>query len=384
MSVQLPQVMAKPAEVPVLRPLMPLADALLPYLRRIDASRTYTNHGPLLREFEKRVAGLLALPPGGVASASSGTAALAAAILATAGRATAQRPLALMPAFTYVATAMAAEQYGYQPHLADIDAESWMLDPERMAGHPALDRVGVILPVAPFGRPVPQAPWQAFQARTGIPVVIDGAACFGEIVDEPGRYMGSVPLVVSFHATKGFSTGEGGGVFSTDPDFIVRVVRALNFGCYGSRVAQSIGTNGKMSEYHSAVGLAELDGWTRKRRAFQAVADDYRREAARRGLADRVFVTPDIGMSYALVRCRDPIETGCVTQALTDAGVGWRLWYGAGLQQHPYLAAAACDALDATAEIAPTLIGLPMAPDLERAQIAHVVGVVAKAERRCD
>jgi dTDP-4-amino-4,6-dideoxygalactose transaminase len=384
MSVESPPVLQKHADVPVLRPLMPLADALLPYLRRIDASRVYTNHGPLVREFEARIAAILALPAAGVASASSGTAALTAAVLSVAGRATAARPLALIPAYTYVATAMAVEQVGYQPYLADIDATSWMLDPVRLANHPALAQIGVVIPVAPFGRPVPQAPWLDFQGRTGVPVVIDGAACLGEIVESPELYVGTIPLAISFHATKGLSTGEGGGVVSTDTDLALRAVRALNFGCYGSREAQATGMNGKMSEYHAAVGLAELDGWDDKRLAFQAVAESYRRAAAARRLADRVHVTPEIGMPYALYRCRDRIEAEHVQQALEDGGIGWRLWYGTGLQHHAYFADAPRDQLGATAQIAPTLLGLPMAVDLAPAQIAHVIAVLAEAARRFD
>ena len=114
--------------VPVLRPLLPTADRLQPYLRRIDTSRVYTNHGPLVCELERRLAEHFTLPTGSVASASSGTIGLMGAILATAGRATPERPFALMPAFTFVATAVAAEQCGYRPYLADIDAETWMLD----------------------------------------------------------------------------------------------------------------------------------------------------------------------------------------------------------------------------------------------------------------
>jgi hypothetical protein len=59
------------AAIPVLRPLLPDADRLLPYLRRIDANRTYSNFGPLACEFEDRIAALLAQGPGTVVSASS-------------------------------------------------------------------------------------------------------------------------------------------------------------------------------------------------------------------------------------------------------------------------------------------------------------------------
>ena len=60
------------------------------------------------------------LRPGcGVVVTASGWAALKAAIFATAGAATPQRPLALMPSYTFAATAAAAETYGYKPYFLD-------------------------------------------------------------------------------------------------------------------------------------------------------------------------------------------------------------------------------------------------------------------------
>jgi hypothetical protein len=53
-----------PETIPVLRPLLPQADRLLPYLRRIDASRIYTNWGPLASELECRLSGQFGLTDG--------------------------------------------------------------------------------------------------------------------------------------------------------------------------------------------------------------------------------------------------------------------------------------------------------------------------------
>ena len=99
--------------IPVLRPRLPSAEQLLPYLRRIDATRIYTSWGPLALELEERLCRRFSLPVGGVVSASSGTSALTAAILTAAGRAAGRRRLAIVPALTFVATAAAAEACGY-------------------------------------------------------------------------------------------------------------------------------------------------------------------------------------------------------------------------------------------------------------------------------
>lgn len=364
--------------VPALRPLLPRVDRLVPYLSRIDAARIYTNHGPLSTEFERRLESHFGLPRGGLACASSGTAGLIGAILATAGQATAKRPLALMPAFTFVATAVAAERCGYQVCLADIDADTWMLDPERLADHPALGQVGVVLPVAPLGRPVPQEAWLAFRERTGIPIVIDGAASFDRLEETRERYIGAIPVALSFHATKSFGTGEGGAVVSTDVDIMPLVVPALNFGFCTARDSQSASTNGKLSEYHAAVGLAELDGWAEKRAAMMTVIDCYRRCLDEVGLADRFVGAPAVSLSYALFQCSDAAEAERVLAALRRCEIGTRLWYGTGLHRQTHFASLHLhESLSMTEAVAPRIVGLPMAPDLAEPQIKRIVGILA-------
>jgi dTDP-4-amino-4,6-dideoxygalactose transaminase len=367
--------------IPVLRPELPSAERLLPYLRRIDSARIYSNWGPLAGEFERRLAERLGVPTNGFSSASSGTAALVGAILATAGRATPGRPRALIPAFTFVATAAAVELCGYDPYLLDVDANSWMLDPGRVAGHPNLDQVGLVVPVAPFGRPVPQAGWIAFRDSTGIPVVIDGAASFDRLVDGGEEHLGEIPVTLSFHATKCFATGEGGGVASKDTGVVLRAGQALNFGFHMTRDCGLPSTNGKLSEYHAAVGLAEHDGWEKKHGAVRAVAGSYRRRLAEVGLARRLTVTPEVSASYALFSCGDAAEAEHIVAGLASSGVDTRRWYGGGLHHHTHLSAVAREDLSATDRLAPTLIGLPLAPDLDEESVAYVVQALARFSR---
>lgn len=365
--------------VPVYRPRLPGAEQLLPYLRRIDATRVYSNYGPLSLELGSRLAGHLGLPDGGVVCAGSGTAALVAAILATAGRASAERPLAVIPAFSFIATAAAVEMCGFRPYLADVDRDSWMLDAESLANGCDADCIGLVVPIAAFGRPVPQAPWRALRDRTGLPVVIDGAASFVGIASDPHRFLGDIPVAISFHATKAFATGEGGAVAATDPAVVRRAGRAMNFGIDTIRDCRTPSLNGKMSEYHAAVGLAELDGWPDKLAAFARVAGCYRREAAAVGLAERIHAMPDIGGNYVLFRCNSGSEAARVEDGLARAGIDFRRWYGRGLHEQTYYRGCARGSLAATDRVLPLLLGLPVAPDLDDAAVRRIVAALAAA-----
>jgi dTDP-4-amino-4,6-dideoxygalactose transaminase len=203
---------------PVFRPRLPEAERLLPYLRRIDQSRVYSNFGPLALELSQRLGARFGLPAERVITAASGTAALTGAILGAVGRAERVRPIALIPSFTFVATAAAVQACGYEIRFADIDENSFLLEPAQALAHPALDRVGLVIPVGAFGRAVPQSGWRRFRDDTGIGVVIDGAACFESVSAAPGSLLGEIPVALSFHATKSFGSGEGGCVITGGMD----------------------------------------------------------------------------------------------------------------------------------------------------------------------
>src|SRR5205809_1127924 len=112
--------------------------------------------------------------------------------------------------------------------------------------------------------------------------------------------------------------------------------------------------NGKMSEYHAAVGLAELDGWAAKLAGFRAVAEHYRRALAASGLAERLYGAPDIGPSYALFRCRGAAEAERAARGLGDNGIDVRLWYGTGLHHQTYYSFFPYDPLHRTLNSFPT------------------------------
>jgi dTDP-4-amino-4,6-dideoxygalactose transaminase len=365
-------------KIPVLRPKLPDAQSLLPYLLRTDESRIYSNFGPLAVEFQSRLAMLLGVAPESVISASCGTNALIAAILGGAGVPTNSRPYAIIPSFTFVATAIAAERCGFQLYFVDVDPNSWTLDAFKMLEHPILDHAGVIIPVAPFGRPVLQQDWLAFRERSGVPVVIDAGASLSCIIDDSRSFIGSIPTAFSLHATKSFGIGEGGCVISTEGDVIARVSASLNFGFIETRDSAIPSLNGKLSEYHAAVGLALLSCWKEKWATVSRVVRCYRDEFGRHGLSERFFSLPQIDGSYALFLCGTGKEAGQIMSALERDCIDFRLWYGAGVHRHThFLNAARDDHLPVTERLGCTLIGLPMAPDLQLADIARVAAVVS-------
>jgi dTDP-4-amino-4,6-dideoxygalactose transaminase len=368
--------MSEPEHVPVCRPELPSAEAIATYIRQIDACRQYTNRGPLVIELEARLARALERAPHAVLASATGTAALEVAILATAGLARPERPLALLPAFTFAATALAVERCGYAPWFVDIDPGTWMLDPGALARHPMIGRAGLIVPVAPYGMAPDMTAWEELMSRTGLQVVVDAAAAFEAVMDAPALISASVPMMLSFHATKTFSTGEGGAILWDNPAGQERATQVANFGFLRSRECRVAGTNAKLSEYHAAVGLAMWDDFTARRAAYARVSGAYAQGVAEnRGgpLGGRLHLPPRISSAYALFEADSPAQFSASETALHAALIETRRWYETGLHTQPHFAGAGADPLPVTEDLGGRLIGLPMSHDLSGADIALIL-----------
>jgi dTDP-4-amino-4,6-dideoxygalactose transaminase len=351
--------------IPIMRPKLPAAERLAPYLRAIDSSRVYSNFGPLLHLLEKRLAARCNLPVEGVTTVANATLGLT---LALAAQGAPPGTLCVMPAWTFIASAHAAVMAGLIPYFVDVDADTWAVDwssiEDVIANAPA--PVGAVMPVVPFGRPIDVAAWDRFQSRTGIPVVIDAAAGIDAITP------GSVPAVVSLHATKVLGVGEGGFVISTDSS-IVRDIRARsNFGFFGSREAAMPAANAKLSEYHAAVGLAALDEWTEVRREWIALAQDYRRALRH---SNRTRFQEGFGQTWITSTCVVSLvglKAAQVENMLVQSGIETRRWWGAGAHKHPATARFPRSSLPVTDALANGTIALPFFRDLRVSEIEQV------------
>jgi len=209
--------------------------------------------------------------------------------------------------------------------------------------------------------------------------VIDAAASFAFVSTKSKEYLGKIPVALSFHATKSFAIGEGGCVIWCNPDSEVRITRAINFGCFNSRQCMSSSFNGKMSEYHAAIGLAELDDWPNKLFKLRSVTQLYKKAERNFKLEGRLFVYPNSDFNYPLFFSRSLKESRRLQKVLAKEGIGFRLWYGGGIREHPYFRRAAGDRLTICKDLALRLIGLPMAIDLTYQQVCRIIGAVGKS-----
>jgi dTDP-4-amino-4,6-dideoxygalactose transaminase len=372
----LPRAMASqsraPSRLPVLRPRLPSAADLAPYLAEIDQRRWYSNSGPLVTRLEEQLSRHLGFSGHGVVTTANATLGLTAALMA---RRVPAGSVCIVPSWTFVATPHAARAAGLIPWFIDVDRRTWALNPDHVTD--ALKRiprpVSSLIVVSPFGAPIDVQAWEHFEDRTGIAVIVDAAAAFDT------TRLSHLPFVVSLHATKILGAGEGGFIASTDSQFLERARAICNFGFQGSRHAMLAALNAKMSEYHAAVALASLAAWRETRQRHVRITDWYRRGVAHR---DGVSLQPNYGHGWVSGTTSVLLPRGARERVLADltlSGIETRQWWGEGCHHQPAFMDCPRSALPVTEELGSRVIGLPHFPDMQKRDVDAVLDSLSEA-----
>ena len=224
------------------------------FLERVEKildRRWLSNNGPVLQEFEAKVAAYLGVKH--CVAMCNGTIALEIAI-----RALELKGEVIIPSYTFIATAHALHWQGITPVFADIDPTTHNLDPlsVRSAITP---RTSGIIGVHLWGRGAPHAELESIAEEHNLRLFYDAAHAFGCTFG--GTMIGNFGEceVLSFHATKFFNTFEGGAVVTNNDELAEKMRLMRNFGFSGYDNVIHPGTNGKMVEICAAMGLTNLD-----------------------------------------------------------------------------------------------------------------------------
>ena len=234
------------------RPNIGDREAFLQRVNQILDNQWLTNNGPMVQEFEQRIAARLGVKH--CIAMCNGTIALEIAI-----RALGLHGEVIIPSWTFIATAHALHWQGITPVFADIDPVTHNLDPAAVR-RMITPRTSGIIGVHVWGRAAPIDELQAIADEHGLKLLFDAAHAFGS--SYKGQTIGRFGTceVLSFHATKSFNTFEGGAVVTNDDELAEAMRLMRNFGFSGYDNVIHPGTNGKMIEVCAAMGLTNLDG----------------------------------------------------------------------------------------------------------------------------
>lgn len=244
--------MSKPQNDPVYVTMPSLAplEEYMDILKGVWQRGILTHNGPLVQQFEKDFLKLYGIK--NMVSVSNGTIAIQMAI-----RALGLKGEIITTPFTWVATISAIIWEYCTPVFADIDPDTLNIDPAAIEAK-INDRTCAIMPVHVFGNACDCTAIEKIAKQNNIKVIYDAAHAVG--VNHHGKPLleyGDISAT-SFHATKLLNTAEGGGCITTNDEWHEKLKRIRFFGHDDAKNITDDGFNGKMTEVHAALGLANL------------------------------------------------------------------------------------------------------------------------------
>lgn len=277
----------------------------------------------------------------------------------------------IVPSFTFAATANAVALTGATPVFADIEPDSYCLDPQDVRAR-VTERTRGIMPVHLYGHAADVAGLRAVADDHGLALFEDAAQAHGAGRD--GHLVGTFGdfAMFSLYPTKNMTSGEGGMVAAATPE-VARTLRLLrNQGMERQYENEIVGFNARMTNLHAAIGrvqLRKLAGWTQQRRANAAYLD-----AHLEGVAAPT-VAPDSVHVYHQYTVRVPGDRDAFAAALREEyAVGCGVYYP--IPNHRLPSFGLEVDLPETERAAREVLSLPVHPSLSERDLDRIVTAV--------
>ncbi|MBR8535746.1 DegT/DnrJ/EryC1/StrS family aminotransferase [Carboxylicivirga sediminis] len=355
--------------IPVTKPFLPPKNEYDQLIDQIWQRNWLTNNGPLVNELELKLKANLNLEH--LLFTTNGTIALQMAI-----KALDLKGEIITTPFSYVATTSSIVWEGCTPVFADIVSERLTIDPTKIEALIS-EKTSAILATHVYGIPCHVEEIEAIAKKNGLKVVYDAAHAFGTSYKGQSLLSYGDISTLSTHATKLFHTIEGGAVIANDPALLKRLAYLRNFGHDGADRFNGVGINGKNSEFHAAMGLANLpyiDNIIEKRKEDSAQYDAWLLD---KGLM-RPAIPADTLYNYSYYPIIFKTEQDCVKvfDALAKHEIFARRYFYPSLAKLDYIVkrqtTPVCD------NIAPRVLCLPLYFNLTQSEIDLICRLILR------
>jgi perosamine synthetase len=287
----------------------------------------------------------------------------------------------IVPSFSFAATGNAVKLVGATPVFADIQADTFNIDPasiESLVG----PKTAAIMPVHLYGLPADMPAINAIAEKHGLAVVEDAAQAHDARIGERPVGAWGKAACFSFYPTKNMHSLEGGMV-STDDAELARMLRLLrNQGMEQRYANEVVGANVRLTDVAAAIGrtqLAKLPGWTEKRRSNAKTLDE--------GLKGVVVPAVPDGYRHVYHQYTVRVPDGrrdALQAALGDAGIGSAVYYPTPIHRlKPFLTESGTPDsrwdLPETEKAALEVLSLPVFPTLTDDELSRIIDAVNAA-----
>jgi perosamine synthetase len=280
----------------------------------------------------------------------------------------------IVPSFTFISTATSVLHAGATPVFADIDTDTFNLDPADVARR-LTPRTRAVIAVHYGGQPADLDELAALCADAGILLLEDAAEAHGATYR--GRHVGAIGRagMFSFTPTKNITTGEGGLVTTNDGDLAERLRLLRNHGQVDTYHHAILGFNWRLTEMQAAIGrvqLGKLPHILERKRAAAAHLNE--RLDAIAGITPPVAKT-DREHVYMLYTATVDHDRDLLLERLLDAGIEARLYFPPAHHQAVFEGSA--DDLPVTDWAAAHALSLPLHARLTDGELDEIADCIA-------
>lgn len=234
----------------VTQPSLPPLEEYTQILESVWSSGILTHNGPIVQKFEKELCNKLNID--NFLTVTNGTIAIQMAI-----KALELKGEIITTPFSWIATISAIKWEGCTPIFCDIDTETLNIDPSKIEAL-ITDKTVAIIPVHVFGNPCDVEAIGNIAKKHNLKVIYDAAHAIGSTYNGKSLLSYGDISATSLHGTKLLNTAEGGGCITNNKDLNEKLKRIRFFGHDDSKNIVEDGFNGKMTEVHAALGVANL------------------------------------------------------------------------------------------------------------------------------
>jgi len=360
----------------VTQPYLPDLEEYTPYLEQIWSNKQLTNKGTFHTKLENKLCEYLGVKF--ISLFSSGTTALLVAIKAL--KLTGE---IITTPYSFVATAHSIKWNNITPVFIDIDSYTCNLNPSKIE-EAITEKTSGILPVHIYGTPCKIDEIEKIAIRNKLNIIYDAAHAFGVKQNNKSIVNHGDLSVLSFHATKVFTTFEGGAIVSHSKKMKKKIDDLKNFGFQDEVTVGSMGINGKMNEVQAAMGLLQLKYIDLAIQKRKRIATIYRKEL--KSVKGICFIDDIEGVKHNYAYF--PIfinkgEYGCsrdtIYQKLKDHNIYGRRYFYPLISQftdYKYLPSASPRNLPLSEKISSDVICLPIYPDLDHRDVKRIIEIL--------
>lgn len=355
--------------IPVTKPFLPPKEEFDAFLVEAWHRNWLTNNGPLINQLELKLKNYFEAPH--FLIVLNGTIALQLTF-----KALGLKGKFITTPFSYIATVSSAVWEGLEPVFVDIDPKTFNINADAIEEKITED-VSCIVATHVFGNPCEVEKIAAIGAKHNIPVIYDAAHAFG--VNYKGRALlnyGEVSTL-SLHATKLYHMVEGGAVVTKDPNLLKTMAFSRNFGHKGETF-EGVGINGKNSEFHAAMGLANfnhIDAIIAKREKLSKLYSQVFEQNEVKLTRQHILPDTDYNYAYYPVVFEDVADMDRVIEALNGSHIYARRYFSPSLNKVPYVN---YQEMKHSEYLSERILCLPLYHDLTEADVDYITRIIVR------